>query len=289
MLSYKEWQLLRENFNTNLGVTQKTNLGIVSNRPDTGLPIEEMGMMPNLMKKKKPIPDMGHGDEEMGDEEDMDMDGEMGDEDMDGDEMGDEEDMDMDGEMGDEDMDGDEMGDEEDMGDEEPEMPFKKKKPMGIPHDISAFMRRMKKEDCSCDDEEKSDGEEKEDGDKLIPAKGKGDGEKPAFLQKKMKKKMKKDDKCKMQKKMKKEDVSADDAEFFRSLTKQYGQLEEKFFDGLSEDALIAPPAPQPGDIGYAPQTRIGDQEVTNNKITESFAEMLERFNKLEQLLKEKK
>jgi hypothetical protein len=56
--------------------------------------------------------------------------------------------------------------------------------------------------------------------------------------------------------------------EFFASLARQFGKPNQKFSSGLSEDLLIplndpnAPayeaPEPQPGDVGYAPQGRVG-------------------------------
>lgn len=184
--------------------------------------MKDMGMM---MKKKKPHhvhPD----DEEELDGMPHDDDDDVEDDDLDGDEDG--VDDDMDGDADDMDDDGDEVDDvvddkEDDMDD----------------HEAKKYNFMKKK------------------------------------MQKKMKKKMReaKDFDVDISKyPAPPEDHSQDtEAEFFASLTRQFGNPGQRFASGLSEDLLIplndpnAPnyqaPAvqPGPGEVGYAPQGRIGE------------------------------
>jgi outer membrane biosynthesis protein TonB len=123
----------------------------------------------------------------------------------------------------------------------------------------------VEKEPVEKEPEDKEPSEEPEDKEKVekkppedaSPEEGGDDGEEtPTLFQKK-----------KQKSKMKKEDV-----EFWTSLQKMlHGGLPgEKFKDGtngFTEDALLAPidpnkgviEDPQPGEVGYAPQTRIGE------------------------------
>jgi len=132
------------------------------------------------------------------------------------DKMGDEEegDEEEEPEEGDEEE-GDEDGEENDELDHEDDLGNDKKVPPMLPHKHGAF---MKKEHCTCDDEEE-EGEDEED-----------EKEKPEFMmKKKCGKKM-----CKKCNKMKKEDV-------------------------LIEPEKIEEKQPQPGEVGYAPQGRLGE------------------------------
>lgn len=277
MISYKQWKTLHESIDSyTLGVVTPQSMGLVNRN------IEEMDMNNPMMKKKFPHkPDMG-------DEEDSD---DMDDDNIDPDDMGDDDnDSDMDD---DSDMDSDdEMGDDDDMDSDDNEMmPKKKKSPMmGEPHNTSPFMNYSKrmKEDCGDMDDEKGDEKEldgKDDDDKELK-----------FLQKKMKKKLKKGcsdgkvcNKCKMQKKNMKESAYArpknqtnSDKEFINSLKSMFGNPGEKFSDGLknvSEDLLLHPDL-QPGEPGYP--------VPTHNGVTESIDALHKRIAELEKQLKRK-
>jgi hypothetical protein len=60
-----------------------------------------------------------------------------------------------------------------------------------------------------------------------------------------------------------------DEKEFFASLSRQFGNPGQRFSSGLSEDLLIpltdpnaapiVPQVPQAGEVGFAPQTRLGE------------------------------
>jgi hypothetical protein len=105
--------------------------------------------------------------------------------------------------------------------------------------------------------------------------------------------------KCKKQKKNMKESsgyerpapLDNSDAGFFSSIANMYGNPNERFSDGMrdfSEDMLV-PPAPEPvdtpgpGQIGYAPQTRIGD-----DNIGETVQNLMAKIANLEKQLKNK-
>ena len=159
----------------------------------------------------------------------------------------------------------------------------KKKKPfppMGEPHDDSAFMgymrKHMKKESCEC----KNGNPKKDDHDDD----DKGGDDEPTFLMKK-----------KMAKKMKKESYELpknidhhSDTAFMKSMIQQYGDVKERFFDGIHEDALIQPPEPGPGEPGWGPATRIGDAQA-QPAIAESIEELSKRIKQLEKQLGEER
>lgn len=291
MISYKQWKLLNESLGSfSLGLKQKQSLGVVGDHL-TGSELDEMGMpmnpgsMPPMpMKKKKPFPGEEEDMEDMGDEE------EMGDEelDMDGEED-EEEDVD------DEEIDPDaELEDDEEEDEEEVGFMKKKKFPMGEPHADGPFMRwsrKMKSEACEDMDVEKEDEDDDDEDEE--------DGKEIAFLQKKQKKMKKKCGdgmmgkkcaKCAKQKKMKEatgyeRPVTKDssDKAFLNSLKDMYGNPGEKFWNGLSEDMLLPQPEPQPGEVGYAPQTRVGSDV---NTMAESIQHLMKRIAELEEQLK---
>lgn len=327
MISYRQWQTLNESLGGhNLGLAQRQVIGGIhspyhTTSPETNAEVNrlaekafgahtgmdsmerpEMPPMP-MKKKKRPHPEMDmdspEGEEGMDGEEDMDMenpeDAEEGDEDADSgfgdEEMGDEE-------SGEEGLDGEE-------GEEGMDMPKPKKKLFGNPHDNSAFMRRMKKEakevevevpdedDDSCDC--KCGGED--DGEKVIT------DDKPEFL---MKKKMKGGKKkcCKKCKKMKAEvynpyrrpvPVEDTDEAFAKSIASHFGHVNQKFNDGLDgmrEDLLLSPTdnlEPVAGQVGYAPQGRIGAPLGSAEPVAETVSGLMKRIANLEKQIKENK
>lgn len=249
MLSYRQWKLLHESLGPmNLGMGQPQNMGIVGGSGET----DEMPR-----KKKKSFSDDLESEDDMDMDDDSDMDSEdsdMGDEDsdMEDDQIGDE-DSDMDSEDS-------EMGDEEE-GDD---LSIKKKNPMGEPHNSGPFMKFKMKEGC---------GDKVEDDEVEVDSEDAGDDEMDdkelKFMQKKgmkkgkgMKKKcstgmdgkIKKCDKCKDKKV--KESVEDD---FIANLKKAYKDGPHRFSSGLHEDMLIPAEEPKAGDVGYAPETRIGE------------------------------
>jgi len=284
-----------------------------------------MGDMPLELPKKKKAPlgdDLGDEEEDLDDiehdEEDLDHD----EEDLDHDEEDldhDEEDLDHD-ELGDEELGDDELGDNDELG--MGMMPKKKQLPDKL-HNNTPFMsymkKKMKKEDCG-EDHEEGDGE-------LMSKKGE---DKPAFLMKKskkgMKKKMKKESvneakkhpegcKCKMCSAMKKEDTlgayarpknynpKETNEEWLRNVTDMCSvkEIHRKFDSGFQakEDILLPPPeaevqaqepSPGPGEVGWAPQGRIGAPlggSVAES--TEEIANMLRKMGDLEKKFRKSK
>ena len=180
-----------------------------------------------------------------------------------------------------------EGGKKKKMGDEMEVGPMlKKKKPVDDIEDDEEDVE----DDHIEDDEIEGDDEEGEDDDMGGDEEEEGDDEggdedqdmaKYGFMKKKMKK---------MKKKMKKmqedaaifekdiadypdmpQDHSQDsEKEFFASLARQFGKPNERFQSGLSEDMLVplndpnapnyvAPEEPGPGEVGFAPQGRMGE------------------------------
>jgi len=288
MLSYKKWKKLNESLlgaPLTLGIKSPASVGNLHSEMGG---MEDMGGMGNggvgamLRHKKKKRPPMGNG-EDFGDEEDIDMDDE---------ELEDDEDIDIDD---DELEDDEEFEDEEDeFGDEEDEEDDgfpRKKKPMMAPP-MGNGMGEQKCPPTDDDDEEDEeevvvdDDDEVEDDEEEIEFQKKKMGSKA--YQKKMKSaayqkkngkkkkmggmgmgmphaKLQKKNQKKNQKKMTKEEV-----EFLNSLKQQTGATkfaigESGFWMPVKEDALIAPTDPNagviepgPGEVGYAPQGRIG-------------------------------
>lgn len=279
MLSYKKWKSLNESLGSfSLGMGNPQNMGV-------------HGMLPKK-KVDNDEEDFDNDEENLDDEHDDDVDD--SDEDMDDSDSTDDVDSGEDENLGD--VDDSEDGDEDENGD----FNKKKKSLVGMPHSNSAF---MKKESCKDDEDENSEeeGDEDEDEDEDSELKDK----ELAFMQKKgMKsgKKMKKkcsdgDDmpekmcgKCKkmMKKKMKKEcaDVKTDSDSFIENLKKSYQQsVFKKFSDGLHEDMLIMLPEtePKPGDVGFAPDTRIGS--IVTPQLAESINLLLKKVEDLEKKL----
>lgn len=272
MLSYEKWKKLNENFGFAIGVGKLNKIGELQSRWD------EMGMLP--MKKKGKMlggddgPDMGPegskigGDEappfakkgkksfgkpeddadDLGDEEDS------GDEDMGDEDMGDEEDHDHVGDEGDEDM-----GDMGDMGggDEAeglPTPPLKKGKGIldktravadgaKMMHKGASKMVKGMKGEAAVEDHV--------DDDEEMPVK-KGCASK----------------KCSMPKKK----MTKEQYEFLQSLQSQTGacKFEKNEYGNwvpVQEDAIIPPSDPNEaiqddepaaGEVGFAPQGRVG-------------------------------
>jgi len=119
-------------------------------------------------------------------------------------------------------------------------------------------------EEEAADDEAEAADDEEEAADDELAADAKKKLPVPMFQKKKQKKQMKKEG----------IELSDDDKEFLASLKKMYdaGNPNHKFSSGLSEDALMTPvdpnagladmepeinPNPQPGEVGYAPATKI--------------------------------
>lgn len=316
MISFKQWNLLKENFNSRpLGLKNPQNLGLIRSQPgfkenmafnmkhmdkDVGGDEDDVEML----KKKhdmggKPGPDDDgefDGPEDMGDEE-GEEDGEEGDE---------EGDEDMDDELGvdgENDLDGDdeegEEGDEEDM-----EKKFHKKPPVdAMPHNNSAFMRSEAFEDMDGEEDSEDDEEGDEEGeegdedmdDEETPCDKK---EKPAFL---MKKEGKMGKKCcaetPMNKKCNKcssgmnesylppkKKTSGGEHDFLRSIGSQYGgNFNEKYSNGTNyAEDLLLPPAeqPLPGQPGFAPQGRVGSDNM--QQVSEAIQLLHRKLSKLE-------
>lgn len=307
-MTYKQYTLLNEALigSSPLGVKHKQNLGLVSNMPGIAEVGEgpagnlggsfggegpDMGADEDPFKKKKPF---GDDDDDMDDMDDDDMDGD--------DDEGSLEDRiaDLEAEIAslkaklghdDEDLDGDKEG--LDMGADGDENGGMDKGNLPVPSGPPAMMKKgMKKESMHVQDE---CGEEEGE----LVGKGKGG---PTFM---MKKGMK-SGKCgckKCKANMKKEssyydrpkNYDASEKAFWKSLGQQLSAAEvnQKFDDGLrnfqKEDILLPPtdnlevPAYRnPGEVGYAPQTRIGEPETQ----AESVGILLKKIDDLEKQIK---
>lgn len=265
------------------------------------------------------------GDEEMGDEEDsIDPEAEFDDEeegDM-GDDMGDDMGMPMKkkkkpmmGEPHDvgpfmkwskrmkegcgDDVDGDDI---ENIGDEDDdEMPKKGKELAFLQKKQKKFQKKMAAGDTAAKSSKlgkpRNDGKPCPKGDGGV---SKGTPENQKYHTGKLVKKCsdgmdKKCSKCAKQKKEAAEYarpsnvVDQSDEAFVRSLKSMYGNPWEKFSDGMrdfSEDMLLPTPEPKPGDVGFAPQTRVGTDV---NAMGETVEHLLKKINKLEEQLKKKK
>jgi len=104
--------------------------------------------------------------------------------------------------------------------------------------------------------------------------------------------------KCNKQKKTMKEanadygrpkDFDPSEQAFVDSMKRMYGNPSEKFSDGLrdfSEDMLLPTPPPQPGEAGYAPQTRVGSDA---GSMSESITHLMKKITELENKLKKSK
>jgi hypothetical protein len=259
---------------------------------------------------------LGGGEEDDMEFDDLDHEDDLGGEDEDGEGPEGIDDLDS---MGDDDEMG---GDEDDAEDEDG-----KKKPPMFGRTGGAFMSKEGK------GSHKKEKEEKDDGDGEFKKEGKGKDNLPSFLMKKkcsdgMDMKKKKCDsgmdkgkgelilgKCKGCKKgakkckgcsakMKKENAEygrpkgydASEDAFWRSIKAQLASqnVNQKFDDGMrnfkNEDLLLAPPggglegapsvtSPGPGEIGYAPSGRLGgDFEITG----ESVQNIMKRLDRLE-------
>jgi hypothetical protein len=265
MLSYKKWKQLNENIGGTytLGLGQPNKVADLHKRWDeVGLPMrskkklldmpppddeeEDLGGPPIgkglLGKKKKPLGPPP--DEEMAPEDEEDID----DEDMDDEDPA----LDMDDE--------EDLEDEEDLDDEEP--------PMEPPMDDE-------EEDMPLPPLKKSKG-----GMKGIVGKTRTVADGAKMMHKgaqKMIKGMKEAKgcdcgKCKECKKMAKKCMTKEEVEFFRSLRAQTGTTrfvrdKDGDFVAVKEDAIIPPSDPNaglnddepgPGEVGYAPQGRMG-------------------------------
>ncbi len=284
MLSYKKWKQINENIGGTftLGFGQPNRVADLHSRWDEGgYPMKKSKKMlgdvpeddspmggppmgggpggpPMLKKKKKPMPipkDLGPSPED----EDEDLD-DMGDDDM-GDEDSPDDDVD-DADMGDEspdeddvdsDVDGDVEDDGEDMGGEDdiPTPPIMKKPPMkggGFVGKTKAVADGAKMMHKGAQKMVKGMKESKEGCDCKC-------------------KKCKCGDHCKGCSKM----MTKEEAEFYRSLYAQTGGTrfmrdEDGDFVAVQEDAIIPPSDPNAGlsdeptagEVGYAPQGRIG-------------------------------
>jgi hypothetical protein len=213
---------------------------------------------------------LGHDEEDLGGDEE-----ELGDE-----ELGDE---------GDE-----ELGDEELGGKGKPPVPMPASPMMGL--GMKKGMKKEAHDQCECGMSGPEDG----DGELVDKKKG------PTFMMKsKLKKGMKAGTCKKCKAKMKREsyydrpkDYDSSEKAFWKSLGQQLSaqEVNQKFNDGVrnfqKEDILLPPtdnletPAfrnPQAGEVGYAPQTRIGDSLGTQ---TESVGILLKKVENLEKQLK---
>ena len=273
MLSYQNWKLLNESFGSpiNLGVKSKSSIGTIGSllrdleNHEEALSLEEakkkMGKvmakhMKKMGKKKKMLLD---DEDEVSDAvDDVDVDVEDDDDDDDGDEekgcagkfcgkmskkkmkkmkkskkMG--ADMDMDDDMG---------------------MPMKKKKPVidDMDDEMEDDDEEMDMDDEDLEDEEEETGEDL-DGDNEEDE----DEDHAAMVNRPM-----------MSKKKSRKNMKKEDADWWASLKRQIAHPQIKYDDGWSryqEDSLLPPTDPNaevaqkepgPGDVGYAPQGRIG-------------------------------
>lgn len=246
---YKKWIKLNEHLFT-LGLTKKPAIGEIIKDDNRGLPSNE------------------HCDDEDDAEEGNDDDGEE-----------------------------EEAADDEG-GDDSEDMKFMKKKKKVKKMSSEKKKKKMDVEVEDDDDEEEEDG--KEDGEEEIEVKKKGpcdndegeedgDDDKADYgFMKKDKKGKKKDKKCKCEKHMMKDHTSHDefvaDLKSYMNTPKRPELNDAEFINSLSafklftpvpvqEDFLISPESgnlassseePQPGDVGFAPQQKIGDAPVAN-------------------------
>jgi hypothetical protein len=84
-------------------------------------------------------------------------------------------------------------------------------------------------------------------------------------------------------------DYDPSEKAFVDSLVKMYGNPGERFSDGMrdfSEDMLLPTPEPMPGEVGYAPQTRVGTDV---NSMAESMEHLIKKIAQLEDQLKDTK
>jgi len=286
MLSYKKWKKLNESLlgaSLTLGIKSPvsignlhTEMGDMRDMGDMG-DGDGMGAMLHKFKKKRPPMD----DEDLEDDEEFEDDEDLEDDE----EFGDEEDLEDD----------EEFGDEEEEEEEEEFPPAKRKPMMGMkPPFGEAKCPAVEVEDEEEEEEEVEDDDEVEEEDEEeiefqkkkmgkkayqnYQKKKMGGNSHGASYQKKNGKKKKmamgpppkvslqKKNQKKNQKKMTKEEV-----EFLNSLKQQTGATkfalgDYGFWMPVQEDALIAPTdpnagvvvEPKPGDVGYAPQGRIG-------------------------------
>lgn len=295
MKRFKTHKLLSESFLTRpLGLSSPQNMGLVSSRPGVA---EDIHM-------KMPV---DQGDDSDDDDMLMKRDDDMDD---DGDEDGDDSDLDM---HDDDDLDAAEDGDDsDDMDDADDDMDDDDGMPMGKPHDNSAYMGEAKKSkskkmkgDLKIQDDEEDEEDEKEEGD------GKMDHEDDDDMCgcKKMKSGDKKK-KCSGDMSMKKMKETAAPQ---KSLTKWADYLpptsallknkdflsrvaegyavspSQKNFSGLTENDRVEGEndgfkEPQPGEVGYAPATRIGQQKEVQN-LNETVADLTRRLRRLEKIV----
>lgn len=296
LVSYKNWKILNENLNMplTLGIKSPGNLGLQSEMgpmgggmggmggmPGLGGPMPGManalggeeGMMPKPKKKKRPFG-----------KKPIDIDVDIEDEELDDEELGDEEFEDEEeeefGDMGDE-----EFEDEE----EEEEMPMRRMK--YSKKYMSPHLKYMKKEQMEDEEEEEEkkvvidvdddDDDDDDDYDMDCPCMKKKMGKGGCKCGKNMKKKMSKgmNYSKKMGKNYSKKKMSHDtkkmtkeESEFFDSLQRQTGGTKFEIselgvWEPVTEDALLPPNDPNaqltanepgPGEVGYAPQQRMG-------------------------------
>lgn len=136
--------------------------------------------------------------------------------------------------------------------------------------------KKKKKKDIEGEEEEEIEKQEEEEERDLDNDEEEGE---PEEHKKKVLGYMSKKDKKKTKKGVKKEsteeflnsifnsyspskEIEDNDDSFWDSLTSQYGNPKEKFGSGIQEDYLIPPTTsqePAPGDVGFAPQQRIGN------------------------------
>ena len=241
-MKYTNWKLLTESFDGsfNLGIKKPNVVGGLMGR-HTDMEDEDMDDIDDMEDEDMDDEDMD--DEDMDDEDMDDMDDEdmedMDDEDME--DMDDEDMEDMDDEdMDDEDMDDEDMDDMEDMDDED--------------MDDMEDMDDEDMEDMDDEDMEDEDMDDMEDEVSFMNKDycGKGMGVEESCCNKKMSKKfMKKDGTKKHQK------CESDD--FISSLISQMTNKKT-----VSEDSLFTPveepfnDEAKPGDVGFAPQGKIG-------------------------------
>ncbi len=312
--NFKQHRLLSESYgmSRNLGLVNPQNLGLASNRPETAKEMEEnmkfdmKHMKGNrhddeddeMMMKRSGDEDIGDDDGDdldVGDDNDLekasDMDGDegddMGDDDDDDDDDGDEGD-------GDEEMSGDEDDGYDDEDGDELSGLEKKHPPMGRAHDSAAFMARHmnegkksppwanKKDDEKPKKKVKGKKEDKKDTKKKMPWMK---DEKEDKGEKKSMKSGKGDcKKCSADMPVKESKVPdrMDRKEFARRIAEQYGLPGKNFNGVIDEDMLIAnkDSEPGPGDVGYAPQTRVG--ELNQKALAESVQLLIKKVERLE-------
>lgn len=264
MLSYKQWKTVNESVMPGggcLGVSTPNSLGIMS----------KFGLVEAAKKSKKKM---------FGDEEDETGDGEV----VDAASEKDEPEIDID-DAGDEEHDGGcnmcGKNSKKKSAKKSAKKSLKKsKKKMWGDEDDAAGGDEVEGEDMGGDDEGDEDLEAAEeesgedlDGDdeegegedhiaKMKSAKGKahmdlamggGDEEAPMFSKKKSAKKSEK----KSEKKMQKENIEPEDADWWNSVKTMMGSNpDQKFDDGWTQ--YHDPLDPLPGEVGFAPQGRIG-------------------------------